>query len=516
MPEFLQRLLCCSVLFILPLLAAHLWEIKFGKRYIAVSRKRLWIIMFSHLFLVFVPIPATVQSSLQQLNQSVNASLSLIPASNSILSAIYIPYNSINSAYFEVSKQLVVPTFSTILTGVWCTGALIIASIFLVKYICFTRFVTRRSTPEQNPEILNLFYQRKSEMHMHGLNKRVILQRCVGIASPLICGFIRPRILLPEVVYSTEELDAVICHELTHCKLCDQWVGILQTLSKTIYWFHPLVWKASTWMDAAVECACDEMVTKNRDSLWRKQYATTLVLLLQKKDETSPLFSKGFSSNIAERIDVILNRSSRKKGGITILSIFAVLALCCAIIFAPISVSAIEPEGGVSVEAVQEKQIDGKPASSEVLDGEEKASISPKAKVKIEQPVGGIPLKVTGVEKTLIFETKEINSVYAIFDGVVVYSDIKGYMGHHILVKQKDGYIASYSNLSREHSDGIVSVGQAVSAGELIGYTGASGRAEGGKRIVTLMLYKDNSLYDINSALDAALIKIYLKGGCGE
>ncbi len=67
--------------------------------------------------------------------------------------------------------------------------------------------------------------------------------RCDGIASPLVCGVMRPAVLLPRSFFAAphEQRRAVLAHELIHVRRKD-WAGLLGLeVSRSLLWFHPVV-----------------------------------------------------------------------------------------------------------------------------------------------------------------------------------------------------------------------------------------------------------------------------------
>ncbi len=77
-------------------------------------------------------------------------------------------------------------------------------------------------------------------------------------ASPYLLGLGSPLIVLPEAVASRdsgEDLEAILRHELAHVKGRDaHWVAVLR-IARSLWWFHPLVWR----MEGAHERACEEV-----------------------------------------------------------------------------------------------------------------------------------------------------------------------------------------------------------------------------------------------------------------
>ncbi len=63
------------------------------------------------------------------------------------------------------------------------------------------------------------------------VRRNVEIKTVYGLAVPIICGFLKPMILLPEREYNEEELKIICIHELIHCKHKD----ILQQSVKSEY-----------------------------------------------------------------------------------------------------------------------------------------------------------------------------------------------------------------------------------------------------------------------------------------
>src|SRR5579859_1236183 len=81
-------------------------------------------------------------------------------------------------------------------------------------------------------------------------------QRC-----PLVLGFVRPIILLPEDLVtegSSNEVEQVIRHELAHVRRYDDWVNLFQHLAQAALFFHPAIWWVAKELSLEREIACDD------------------------------------------------------------------------------------------------------------------------------------------------------------------------------------------------------------------------------------------------------------------
>jgi len=92
------------------------------------------------------------------------------------------------------------------------------------------------------------------------IRRRFTVRRTGSLPIPCLVGLFRPVVLLPEQqceeAYS-EELPAVLAHELAHLKGGDLvWSRLLHGLS-ILLWFHPLTWRMPRAHGDACDAVCD-------------------------------------------------------------------------------------------------------------------------------------------------------------------------------------------------------------------------------------------------------------------
>ena len=97
------------------------------------------------------------------------------------------------------------------------------------------------------------------------------------VATPIVVGFIQPRIYLP---FCVDEacLDPILAHEQAHIRRGDPWWKLLAFVCLAVHWYNPLVWVAYFLFGRDVEFACDEAVIKKLDAKGRADYARTLMV----------------------------------------------------------------------------------------------------------------------------------------------------------------------------------------------------------------------------------------------
>jgi Zn-dependent protease with chaperone function len=96
--------------------------------------------------------------------------------------------------------------------------------------------------------------------------RRIEICTTAALDRPSAIGFFRPRILLPEWIFSrltAEELEQVILHEAGHLRRRDDWTNLLQKLALVLFPLNP----ALVWMERQLarerEMACDEAVVRH-------------------------------------------------------------------------------------------------------------------------------------------------------------------------------------------------------------------------------------------------------------
>jgi len=102
----------------------------------------------------------------------------------------------------------------------------------------------------------------------------------------------------------------------------------------------------------------------------------------------------------------------------------------------------------------------------------------PKSKATITSPFGmrnhptlGRPVKHNGID----FGSGRGTEIYAASNGKVVLAEFNSSFGNYIVIEHKDGQSTAYAHLDRLS----VSKGEVVSKGQIIGYSGSTGRSTG-------------------------------------
>jgi bla regulator protein BlaR1 len=78
----------------------------------------------------------------------------------------------------------------------------------------------------------------------------------------MVIGNLKPVILMPIgllTALTTEEVEAILMHELAHIKRRDYLVNLLQSLMEIVFFFNPAVLWISQLIKAERENCCDDL-----------------------------------------------------------------------------------------------------------------------------------------------------------------------------------------------------------------------------------------------------------------
>lgn len=205
-------------------------------------------------------------------------------------------------------------TVMTVLELIWIIGSV----AFFLRYLYrVTRlhFRLRRYLPEEDTEIA-LAAERVAK-EINAPVPRVIQTNIV--ATPTICGFFKPTVLLPTLSYSEVDLRYIFLHELTHWKEHDLLVKLLIEIFSDVFWWNPCCLLLKHDLSRTVDIRCDQAVTRDFDAEERKLYGRVLYHVLDQRINTPRFFipysiAEFASKNkdIQQRVELITNSSVTK------------------------------------------------------------------------------------------------------------------------------------------------------------------------------------------------------------
>jgi beta-lactamase regulating signal transducer with metallopeptidase domain len=217
-----------------------------------------------------------------------------------------------------------------VLLVLWCAGLLTGAAIDL-RRLMRTRRVMRRSSPATEQTAATA----ATLAATIGLRRTPAVRVSSEITTPLVVGVLQPRILLPgndAAPLSEDEERMALCHELSHVKRADLWLGLVPAAAERVFFFHPLVRLASREYLLCREAACDAAVIETLATS-PQDYGRLLVSLGVSRHRASPAVAGASSSgSMLKRRIAMLRDSSPSTLGWRVLSFLIIAAAVTAVV----------------------------------------------------------------------------------------------------------------------------------------------------------------------------------------
>src|SRR5215211_1976297 len=165
-----------------------------------------------------------------------------------------------------------------------------------------------------------------------GIGKKVFVYVSEIVKSPVTIGYIKPIILLPVAALnnlSTQQVEAVLLHELSHIKRYDYLVNLIISIIHTVLYFNPFVKQFMQSIETERENCCDQLVLQfGYDKI---SYASALLKLEKISSQSQVLAIAATGRNyLLHRIEKIVGME--KKKGFQIRQFAGVLAALFCII----------------------------------------------------------------------------------------------------------------------------------------------------------------------------------------
>ena len=179
--------------------------------------------------------------------------------------------------------------FTQIVVFSWLAGVLFLVFRFILPVYRLASQISKLR-PLTDSSALNMLEECKTKM---GIKTPLWVVEAPHIHSPVLMGFIRPKLLLPvgiQQTFTLGELRFIFLHELSHLKQKDIILNWLTTILQIFYWFNPIIWFAFSRMRADREAACDALALSCSSEGENQKYGATILKLLENfTKERSPL-----------------------------------------------------------------------------------------------------------------------------------------------------------------------------------------------------------------------------------
>ena len=331
MNDFMKILLSLSVsgtlLLLLILGLKPLYKNRFSKRW----QYYIWIIVALRFLLPFTPDTTIVGSLFEK--PDTTAVTNEIPTNTNVPAST--DTDNSNTEPIQASRDITVTMREPFnryvcLFFMWSIFALVLFVRKITIYQGFIQYIKAGSTEVSDIKTLNLLSDCEEKLN---IKTRVELSRNPLIASPIMIGFFRARIVLPACELDDKEWSYIFVHELIHYKQRDMFYKWLIQIVVCAHWFNPFVYLLEKEVNKSCELSCDEKVISILDDKARREYGDTLISFLQsnnlyKSSLASVTLTEG-AEQLKERLGAIMKFKKKSKGIIAITAIFSVLVCVC-------------------------------------------------------------------------------------------------------------------------------------------------------------------------------------------
>lgn len=320
-----------------------------NRQYAAKWSYWIWILLAVRLILPFHL--ADVRAAANYLSQ-MPAQLSSHSAKNDADTLLEqnIPSEQVGQIVVEIPAQMTVPiaihssenrlpfTLLDLTVFIWLTGGFLFLAVHLLSYLYYKKQVLKNGTAIENNYISEQISMLKQELGIRG-TLRVI--KYTEAASPMIIGFWKPVLILPEEIspskepFPSEALPFILKHELVHLKRKDVYKKLLFVLANAIHWFNPLVWIMQREAAITMELSCDERVIQGTNYTIRKAYTETLLSTLYRHYTRKTVLSTQFYGGkqvMKKRFKNILEQTRKKNGASVLICVLVLTASLSALV----------------------------------------------------------------------------------------------------------------------------------------------------------------------------------------
>jgi TPR repeat protein/beta-lactamase regulating signal transducer with metallopeptidase domain len=220
-----------------------------------------------------------------------------------------------------VSPGSAAVNFAAILLALWACGAAAAFAWWLLRWLRM-RAVLRASSPLP-------------------CDAPIPVRSSAFLLEPGLFGIFHPVIVLPESIVpalSPRQLQAILEHELSHWRRCDNLTAALHMLVEALFWFHPLVWWIGRRLVVEREQACDEAVIQSLCD--RQAYAEAILKICQGYSrQPMPCIAGVAGGDLKRRIATIMTAQVGER--LRIVKKLVLAGVTCAAIAAPVAAGMI-------------------------------------------------------------------------------------------------------------------------------------------------------------------------------
>lgn len=213
----------------------------------------------------------------------------------------------------------------------WGAGILAFLGWQAYSYIGFVYLARETGQAAERDTLRRVFEDQKQSL---GIRRDIPLVVTPAADCPMLAGFVKPTLYLPDEALSEQEAMFIFRHELTHYKRGDLWLKLLLTAAKTVHWFNPLVYLMARFAQEDIELACDDAVVRGMDGAQRRAYGETILrsAVAQVKKRALVSCFTGDKETLMRRFEGLFDKRAKKRGvALVVAAAMLVGSLGCAV-----------------------------------------------------------------------------------------------------------------------------------------------------------------------------------------
>ncbi len=212
-----------------------------------------------------------------------------------------------------VPKRMELPTLLAAGGMIWVAGAILYFAVQMGLYLTYMHGFQKKLVPcgEADADLYVRLCQRMNITHAPELYKSP------DVPSPMLCGYRRPMLVIPDIPLRQNSLVGIFAHELIHHRRGDLWWKLAGLAAKAIHWWNPLVHLASHMQLRYVELSCDEAVLADFGEDARRSYGQVMLEILRKCRGKRSALTTQFNPKkqaVRERFESIMDLSVKERG----------------------------------------------------------------------------------------------------------------------------------------------------------------------------------------------------------
>jgi uncharacterized protein (TIGR03435 family) len=210
------------------------------------------------------------------------------------------------ASFIETVSRAPSAQFLPWVVAAWLAGAMAFWMRLIAGWLAIARVRSTqvRPAPPEWQQTLNRLRGRV------GVTRPVRLLISALVRTPAVVGWLKPVVLIPIGALAglpSEQVEALLIHELAHIRRHDYLVNILQSVAEALLFYHPAVWWVSGHIRSEREMCCDdEAVSLTGDAF---TYALALADLEQSRTVHLHAAVAANGGSLANRIGRLLGQS---------------------------------------------------------------------------------------------------------------------------------------------------------------------------------------------------------------